>query len=129
MILQPPRSTRTETLFPYTTLLRYRLPAGNSNRLCAKMVKERFAKRPGGSRDDGETVRYFGLSKPALPAVANHHGEGEQTSRERHDDHQFEEPPDRKPERERCKELHVAAAHQAEGEEDRKSTRLNSSHY
>src|SRR3546814_18207338 len=26
-------------------------------------------------------------------------------------------PPDRKPERERCKELHVAAAHQAEGEE------------
>src|SRR3546814_656283 len=95
----------------------YRLPAGNSIRLCAKMVKERFAKRPGGSRDDGETVRYFGLSKPALPAVANHHGEGEQTSRERHDDHQFEEPPDRKPERERCKELHVAAAHQAEGEE------------
>src|SRR3546814_2488850 len=83
------------------------LPAGNSIRLCAKMVKERFAKRPGGSRDDGETVRYFGLSKPALPAVANHHGEGEQTSRERHDDHQFEEPPDRK---------------------DRKSTRLNSSH-
>src|SRR3546814_5805170 len=95
----------------------YRLPAGNSIRLCAKMVKERFAKRPGGSRDDGETVRYFGLSKPALPAVANHHGEGEQTSRERHDDHQFEDPPDRKPERERCKELHVAAAHQAEGEE------------
>src|SRR3546814_8087216 len=41
----------------------------------------------------------------------------EQTSRERHDDHQFEEPPDRKPERERCKELHVAAAHQADGEE------------
>src|SRR3546814_12902976 len=80
------------------------------------MVKERFAKRPGGSRDDGETVRYFGLSKPALPAVANHHGEGAQTSRERHDDHQFEEPPDRKPERERCKELHVAAAHQAHGE-------------
>src|SRR3546814_20796223 len=63
----------------------YRLPAGNSIRLCAKMVKERFAKRPGGSRDDGETVRYCGLSKPALPAVANHHGEGEQTSRERQD--------------------------------------------
>src|SRR3546814_15202765 len=61
----------------------YRLPAGNSIRLCAKMVKERFAKRPGGSRDDGETVRYFGLSKPALPAVVNHHGEGAQTSRER----------------------------------------------
>src|SRR3546814_10391651 len=35
MIRQPPRSTRTDTLFPYTTLFRSRQPAGRYLQACA----------------------------------------------------------------------------------------------
>src|SRR3546814_6289312 len=35
MIRQPPRSTRTDTLFPYTTLFRSRQPSGRYLQACA----------------------------------------------------------------------------------------------
>src|SRR3546814_7775201 len=35
MIRRPPRSTRTDTLFPYTTLFRSKQPGGSGTRSCA----------------------------------------------------------------------------------------------
>src|SRR3546814_8705089 len=35
MIRRPPRSTRTDTLFPYTTLFRSSSPSAPQNRFCA----------------------------------------------------------------------------------------------
>src|SRR3546814_18104128 len=45
MIRRPPRSTRTDTLFPYTTLFRSRVAAGDGNR------------GAGGAGDRGDTAR------------------------------------------------------------------------
>src|SRR3546814_8247871 len=51
MIRRPPRSTRTDTLFPYTTLFRSRL-FGNSSQCSGKVVEDghhRFPARRRGS--------------------------------------------------------------------------------
>src|SRR3546814_8008580 len=49
MIRQPPRSTRTDTLFPYTTLFRsYRLPWHSRSRLLS--VARRQGANPSGPR-------------------------------------------------------------------------------
>src|SRR3546814_14106859 len=47
MILRPPRSTRTDTLFPYTTLFRSPRPLGNARR------------RPVGQRRKQRLLRQF----------------------------------------------------------------------
>src|SRR3546814_15226160 len=42
MIRRPPRSTRTYTLFPYTTLFRSEIVAGNRKVLAARLSDARF---------------------------------------------------------------------------------------
>src|SRR3546814_7719410 len=42
MIRRPPRSTRTDTLFPYTTLFRSEIVAGNRKVLAARLSDARF---------------------------------------------------------------------------------------
>src|SRR3546814_19098629 len=50
MIRRPPRSTRTDTLFPYTTLFRSLLPA-HSIRKPAKKYKPEQARQSAGAND------------------------------------------------------------------------------
>src|SRR3546814_1493193 len=40
MIRRPPRSTRTDTLFPYTTLFRSRFPQAEPKRLVLELTRE-----------------------------------------------------------------------------------------
>src|SRR3546814_4949633 len=63
MIRRPPRSTRTDTLFPYTTLFRSRLPAP----LPAGFSQTLYA-------DDDGAVHRTGIGPPAVSA--GHHGAG-----------------------------------------------------
>src|SRR3546814_13243258 len=61
MIRRPPRSTRTDTLFPYTTLFRSRCqPVGGWARRCDARRGSAIARRRGGG--DGAA------RQPALPA-------------------------------------------------------------
>src|SRR3546814_19146614 len=56
MIRRPPRSTRTDTLFPYTTLFRSRAPAGNTGALAGRQrVQHHPADLPG--QADGAAVQ------------------------------------------------------------------------
>src|SRR3546814_19682033 len=63
MIRRPPRSTRTDTLFPYTTLFRSKLVAGAAvRRPCQSLRLWRLALHPlgaggGGSRRRGRGAR------------------------------------------------------------------------
>src|SRR3546814_19041526 len=98
MFRRPPRSTRTDTLFPYTTLFRSRI-ANNGGRLGKTLWTEREA---------GEKVRVMGVWDG--PEEARFVGERIET--------------------------HIAGGGRAEDcailvraqFQDRKSTRLNSSH-
>src|SRR3546814_1414045 len=54
MIRRPPRSTRTDTLFPYTTLFRSHLSIGRV------VLGDQHGKRPNGGR-------CFGRRRPSLP--------------------------------------------------------------
>src|SRR3546814_2559565 len=56
MILRPPRSTRTDTLFPYTTLFRSLLRGGLRPRP-PREPQGRLPLRPGGGAPDGEAGR------------------------------------------------------------------------
>src|SRR3546814_3331187 len=55
MIRQPPRSTRTDTLFPYTTLFRSAAAAGVCDRRCRRPRPALSARRAAdaGTRRDG----------------------------------------------------------------------------
>src|SRR3546814_19605174 len=73
MIRRPPRSTRTDTLFPYTTLFRSRGPdssylAGPDDVYISPSQIRRFALRTGDSvtgrvRSPKDNERYFALLK------------------------------------------------------------------
>src|SRR3546814_12819108 len=91
MLRRPPRSTRIDTLFPYTTLFRSRFAAH----------------RPAQSVGKGEAQR---VGQAAVAIALQHHALAA-----RHHRHFGEREDD---------ELAVLADHR----EDRKSTRLNSSH-
>src|SRR3546814_1506548 len=53
MIRPPPRSTRTDTLFPYTTLFRSRHAVGAvRNRLYLEQGRRRFPRFEGGATDN-----------------------------------------------------------------------------
>src|SRR3546814_10031463 len=116
MIRRPPRSTRTDTLFPYTTLFRSVLHAGQAD---AGLVRQ-FVLGP-----DGGVVRALGSVEDIenIGAAAQH-------LRIEIGQAQFiAQAPDRRDaapiERGRFDRLRVFAG--ARGA-DRKSTRLNSSH-
>src|SRR3546814_6733891 len=72
MIRRPPRSTRTDTLFPYTTLFRSRRPARTWKPRPAKACR-RDCKRHSRRRGDGDMT-----SPPAfslrLPRIMGHRG-------------------------------------------------------
>src|SRR3546814_12724195 len=68
MILRPPRSTRTDTLFPYTTLVRSDLDALYGVLFMAILHQERFLLRPGRrsiSHSSPARERPSSLSAPA----------------------------------------------------------------
>src|SRR3546814_7097657 len=50
MIRRPPRSTRTDTLFPYTTLFRSRPDQSGVKALTARHVAQEYARCRGGQR-------------------------------------------------------------------------------
>src|SRR3546814_20688195 len=64
MIRRPPRSTRTDTLFPYTTLFRSR-PAGGTLRLAY-----RAGEAPTGAEDPPSAVGLLHALRPRARAVA-----------------------------------------------------------
>src|SRR3546814_15925353 len=101
MILRPPRSTRTDTLFPYTSLFRSFI--GN--------VEE--APPPHGSRKPSTPARALGRAVLRQRLFQQRHALVEH----RVGNGQREQQPDR---------LALGAA--AQQDQDRKSTRLNSSH-
>src|SRR3546814_6987750 len=69
MIRRPPRSTRTDTLFPYTTLFRSIAGAGIALRL-ASPVTQVVAVTPGDRHQQGETgERTVPPPVPAAPAL------------------------------------------------------------
>src|SRR3546814_9038761 len=57
MIRRPPRSTRTDTLFPYPTLFRSVVPRGSSSRL--------YCRQTVGSRDHSATTSTNSMAKSA----------------------------------------------------------------
>src|SRR3546814_7045958 len=100
MIRRPPRSTRTDTLCPYTTL--FRSPCGvevdREGQPAAVVVKfalEQVAHRAGFGLGEGTPVAIEVLAVDVAAPVALHHAVG---------------------------------IEQRQDDEDRKSTRLNSSH-
>src|SRR3546814_956334 len=50
MLRRPPRATRTDTLFPYTTLFRSPPAAGERGQLVLREPDRRRARQPGGDR-------------------------------------------------------------------------------
>src|SRR3546814_14428782 len=48
MIRRPPRSTRTDTLFPYTTLFRSLVHINNVNIVCAAALADQAGRQGGG---------------------------------------------------------------------------------
>src|SRR3546814_14672512 len=70
MIRRPPRSTRTDTLFPYTTLFRSRAPRRQRLVLALPVFRVLPARGLGGL----EAVRRRAASqRMAVPAAAGHH--------------------------------------------------------
>src|SRR3546814_10533835 len=112
MIRRPPRSTRTDTLFPYTTLFRS-LVAAEAGLLVAAEGRRHVAgieavhPHHAGAQRLGGAVRLLDVAGP--------HRRGEAVDRVVADLHGF---------------LGIAEGdrRQHRAEEDRKSTRLNSSH-
>src|SRR3546814_8675623 len=116
MIRRPPRSTRTDTLFPYTTLFRSR-EAKPSDR--CNPLRNRFAEQDPGGNPDGKSclgaqagfgrrcpdISARGLSEPAVQGRSHPHPSLAVA---------YERPAE-----------HVAGPRE---HGDRKSTRLNSSH-
>src|SRR3546814_14471698 len=97
MIRRPPRSTRTDTLFPYTTLFR---SAGGEQQLVAETRLGQDEKTVGGAAAPGRRRQPAQTSdRPARRAMPEQLPSGTEL-----------------------------AESQMVGREDRKSTRLNSSH-
>src|SRR3546814_14337780 len=68
MIRRPPRSTRTDTLFPYTTLFRsHNASAHSTGGALRKVGKETLAKAAPVEEEDGYAVR---RGKPLNPTLA-----------------------------------------------------------
>src|SRR3546814_2076856 len=65
MIRRPPRSTRTDTLFPYTTL--FRSPHGGAPALPRRRAQRGGAHRSGDTRERRDVVR------PARPPRSEEH--------------------------------------------------------
>src|SRR3546814_1344411 len=72
MIRRPPRSTRTDTLFPYTTLFRSPNPAPRPDRLAPAGVVLRPVALPG-AVDAGLAVFHLGLHHRGPPRRARQH--------------------------------------------------------
>src|SRR3546814_13448876 len=103
MIRRPPRSTRTDTLFPYTTLFR----------------SERHTPKPKGQDASGKRQRHAAEDQNGIAGGAKSAVEQQEDQRETGGDH------DRQalPRRNQVLELPTPV-----DPVDRKSTRLNSSH-
>src|SRR3546814_17608950 len=83
MVRRPPRSTRTDTLFPYTTLFRSRVPTAYPDhlrpvdRLCRVelfpvllLVRRRGADRMSGAEHTGDNGHLAGFEAPMHRALA-----------------------------------------------------------
>src|SRR3546814_6170794 len=107
MIRRPPRSTRTDTLFPYTTLFR----SGSARPTAARRARP-FSNRKWRERMRENSGQGDAENNLRDPTLKEHEAEGAH----------------RQPTREPGEEAEIGGNARAAGE-DRKSTRLNSSHY
>src|SRR3546814_20412613 len=80
MIRRPPRSTRTDTLFPYTTLFRsyHARPAGNG-RGCCDVHRDHASVRRSGLSDMFGIARFWTYRPIWTPAPAESSGEWTET--------------------------------------------------
>src|SRR3546814_4285124 len=67
MIRRPPRSTRTDTLFPYTTLFRSRRDPPGGHPRSRRARAHRLDRRP--HRDHGPTARRDRRARPHTPVI------------------------------------------------------------
>src|SRR3546814_5572687 len=81
MIRRPPRSTRTDTLFPYTTLFRSR-PAGAAALRGRCRARHGCAGRPGAHRDPHDGQHHRCLELPAAAAAGGSEGRSEEHTSE-----------------------------------------------
>src|SRR3546814_3929527 len=114
MIRPPPRSTRTDTLFPYTTLFRSRAVAAERGTSASLRLRGRF--RFAAHRLDDARAGQFG-DAPAPFRVAGH---------DRLQEHDFHHPRRLADQAQEVGEEAFLRPERDDG--DRKSTRLNSSH-
>src|SRR3546814_13876721 len=74
---RPPRSTRTDTLFPYTTLFRSALTSGDSLALQEATARQTFA-RPPARYSEGSLVKKLeelGIGRPSTYRSEEHTSE------------------------------------------------------
>src|SRR3546814_2070829 len=69
MIRRPPRSTRTDTLFPYTTLFRSSSRSSEVDRLQDQIARDDDAKREARANCEGRRNGQFALDNPPLRFV------------------------------------------------------------
>src|SRR3546814_11675085 len=81
MIRRPPRSTRTYTLFPYTTLFRSAVAAGDLHLGAAGLCPRAAARRlPGGGALSGAHGGDRGGQRPDGPAAGGGRARGDRKS-------------------------------------------------
>src|SRR3546814_15502847 len=74
MIRRPPRSTRTDTLFPYTTL--FRSPTGLSLRRGASGSPPHRSSRPSSAFHSAQKPRWYALTAVTVAESSHVVGEG-----------------------------------------------------
>src|SRR3546814_4522713 len=137
MIRRPPRSTRTDTLFPYTTLFRSTRAAFDNLVQCAIDEDVDFVVIAGdlfdGDWRDMGTGLYFAramgrLDQAGIPAfiIAGNHDAASAISRTLTWPPNFRQFGPRRPETHRLPNLAVAPPGQSFSTPDRKSTHMNS---
>src|SRR3546814_15635257 len=122
MIRRPPRSTRTDTLFPYTTLFRSGIdaPASSSATAPSATSARKILKRHG-LFDTNRGLLGVATGQKEQPADNDDHDEQENHKRTRHGNPCTDQQSTNRKRRSRT------AFCPSEGQ-DRKRTRLNSSH-
>src|SRR3546814_17772002 len=93
MIRRPPRSTRTDTLFPYTTL--FRSTEESDDRRRDQYIDERARSEDFAHRIPGRKPRWGrrGLDGAAMPRLAHHEQPDERAQQSRSpDEHQRDAP-------------------------------------
>src|SRR3546814_8367322 len=117
MIRPPPRSTRTDTLFPYTTLFRSHLQPAAAERCGARIGV--------GAREANDSRSSLGEADDVSPIVDDSRGDGKGAATILLD---TDQPSPGSAGEEPAGDRLIVGQHRRRDNKDRKSTRLNSSH-